>query len=124
MHDHTSGENSIKLIFSNCCISAWGDRWWCMCNAELGCCGLLYNFPVMDRFRKSQHGTPAKDAIRSITSLYKNAFYACYITAGGVVVVKAYRQELKCSRLASGYFTLIGDKAPPTARDSSEVARA
>ncbi len=40
-----------------------------------------------------------------------------------VVVVQAQRQELKCSRLAPGYFTLIGDKAPPAARDSSEVAR-
>ncbi len=40
-----------------------------------------------------------------------------------IVVVKTQRQELKCSRLALGYFTLIGDKAPPAARDSSEVAR-
>ncbi len=40
-----------------------------------------------------------------------------------VVVVYAQRQELKCSRLAPGYFTLNGDKAPPAARDSSEVAR-
>ncbi len=39
------------------------------------------------------------------------------------VVVGAERQELKCSRLAPGYFTLNGDKAPPAARDSSEVAR-
>ncbi len=28
------------------------------------------------------------------------------------------------SRRAPGYFTLIGDNAPPAARDSSEVARA
>ncbi len=34
------------------------------------------------------------------------------------------RQKLKCSRWAPGYFTLIGDKAPPAARNSSEVARA
>ncbi len=40
-----------------------------------------------------------------------------------VVVVQAQRQELKCSGLAPGYFNLIGDKAPPAARDSSEVAR-
>ncbi len=31
---------------------------------------------------------------------------------------------LKCSRRAPGYLTLIGDKAPPAARDSSEVGRA
>ncbi len=30
----------------------------------------------------------------------------------------------KCSRRAPGYFTLIGDRAPPAARDRSEVARA
>ncbi len=30
----------------------------------------------------------------------------------------------KCSRRVPGCFTLIGDKAPPAARDSSEVARA
>ncbi len=41
----------------------------------------------------------------------------------GDVVVWAQRQELKCSRRAPGYFSLIGDKAPPAARDSSEVAR-
>ncbi len=41
-----------------------------------------------------------------------------------VVVVKAQRQGLKCSSKALGYFTLIGDKAPPAARASSEVARA
>ncbi len=40
------------------------------------------------------------------------------------VVVQAQIQEVKCSRRAPGYFTLIGDKAPPAARDSSEVARA
>ncbi len=40
------------------------------------------------------------------------------------VVVKAERRELNCSRRAPGYFTLIGDKAPPAARGSSEVARA
>ncbi len=40
-----------------------------------------------------------------------------------IVVVKAYRQERKCSRLAPGYFTLNGDKAPPATRDRSEVAR-
>ncbi len=32
--------------------------------------------------------------------------------------------ELKCSRRAPGYFTLIGDKAPAAAHDSSEVTRA
>ncbi len=40
-----------------------------------------------------------------------------------LVVVKAQRQELKCSRRAPGYFTVIGNKVPPAARDSSEVAR-
>ncbi len=38
------------------------------------------------------------------------------------VAVQAQRRELKCSRRAPGYFTLIGDKAPPAASDSSEVA--
>ncbi len=33
-------------------------------------------------------------------------------------------QELKYSRRAPGYFTPIGDDAPPAARDSSGVARA
>ncbi len=39
------------------------------------------------------------------------------------VAVWAQRRELKCSRRTPGYFTPIGDKAPPAARDSSEVAR-
>ncbi len=39
-------------------------------------------------------------------------------------IVLAEREELNCSRRASGYFTLIGEKAPPAARDSSEVVRA
>ncbi len=38
-------------------------------------------------------------------------------------VVKAKRQKLKSPRRAPGCFTLIGGKAPPAARDSSEVAR-
>ncbi len=38
--------------------------------------------------------------------------------------VAAKPQELKCSRRAPGYFTLIGDKTPPAARDSSAVVRA
>ncbi len=41
-----------------------------------------------------------------------------------VVVVEALRQGLKCSRRTPSCFTLIGDKAPPSARDSSEVVRA
>ncbi len=32
--------------------------------------------------------------------------------------------RLKCTRRVPGYFTLLGDKAPPAACDSSEVARA
>ncbi len=40
-----------------------------------------------------------------------------------VVVIYANRQELNCSRRASGYFTIIGDKAPPATRGSSEFAR-
>ncbi len=40
------------------------------------------------------------------------------------VAVQAQRRELNCSRRAPDYFTLTGDKAPPAARDSSEVARA
>ncbi len=40
-----------------------------------------------------------------------------------VVVVQAQRQELKCAGLPPGYLTLNGDKAPPAARDRSEVAR-
>ncbi len=38
-------------------------------------------------------------------------------------VVQAQRHELNCSRRALGYFTLIGDRTLPTARDSSKVAR-
>ncbi len=38
-----------------------------------------------------------------------------------VHVVQAQRQELNCSRRVPGCFTLIGDRAPPAARDSSEV---
>ncbi len=38
-----------------------------------------------------------------------------------IVVVKVKRQERNCSAKAPGYFTLIGDKAPPATRDSSEV---
>ncbi len=38
--------------------------------------------------------------------------------------VKALHPELNCSRIATGYFSLIGDKAPPAARYSSEVVRA
>ncbi len=33
------------------------------------------------------------------------------------------QDPLNCSRRALVYFTLIGNKAPPTARGSSEVAR-
>ncbi len=40
-----------------------------------------------------------------------------------VVAVQALHQELKCSSRASGYFTLFGAKAPPSACDSSKVAR-
>ncbi len=38
--------------------------------------------------------------------------------------VYASRQEFNCSGKAHGYFTLLGDKAPPTARDRDGVARA
>ncbi len=41
-----------------------------------------------------------------------------------IVVVEALRQRVKCPRRAPGYFILIGDKASPAARDSSEIARA
>ncbi len=41
-----------------------------------------------------------------------------------VFVVKPYRQELNFSRRKPDYFTPIGNKAPPAARDSSEAARA
>ncbi len=39
-------------------------------------------------------------------------------------VVEVKRRELNCSGRAPGYFTPIGDKVPPAARDNSEVARA
>ncbi len=42
---------------------------------------------------------------------------------GLLLLLLRQRQELNCSRRAPGYFTLIGEKAPPAARDSSEVAR-
>ncbi len=35
-----------------------------------------------------------------------------------------YSAFVHCSRREPGFFTLIGDKAPSTARDGSEVARA
>ncbi len=38
------------------------------------------------------------------------------------IVVKALREGVECPRRAPGYFTLIGDKASPAARDSSEIA--
>ncbi len=38
-----------------------------------------------------------------------------------VVVVNAEHQELKCSRRAPGYFTLIDDRALPASRNSSDV---
>ncbi len=40
------------------------------------------------------------------------------------IVVKALREGGECPRRAPGYFILIGDKASPATRDSSEVARA
>ncbi len=42
-----------------------------------------------------------------------------------VIVLKAKRQvsKLKCSRRAPGYYTLIGDKAPPATHDSSQGVR-
>ncbi len=40
-----------------------------------------------------------------------------------VSLLLLFRHIAKCSRLPPGYFTLNGDKAPPAARDSSEVAR-
>ncbi len=50
----------------------------------------------------------------------KKPFYELVL----VVVVYAWRQWLNCLRRTPSYFTLIGDKAPPAARGSSEVARA
>ncbi len=38
-----------------------------------------------------------------------------------VIVIVEIR--VNCSRRAPGYFILIGDTAPPAARNSSEVAR-
>ncbi len=46
------------------------------------------------------------------------------IASADVFVGKTKHQELNCSIRASGYLTLIDDKAPPAARDRSEVARA
>ncbi len=40
--------------------------------------------------------------------LFGRLFYLVEV----VVVVKAYRQELTCSRRPSGYFTLTDDRAP------------
>ncbi len=42
--------------------------------------------------------------------------------ADDFAIVNALRQELNCSRVAPGYFTLIGDKVPPSPRDINEVA--
>ncbi len=38
--------------------------------------------------------------------------------------MRELRREFNGLRRAPGYFTLIGDKAPPAAHDSSEVAHA
>ncbi len=46
------------------------------------------------------------------------------VASADVVVGKTNHQELNRSRRAPGHFTLVDDKAPPAARDSSEVARA
>ncbi len=48
----------------------------------------------------------------------------CFLKTAVVFVALAYHQELNCSRRVAGFFTLIGDKAPPNLRDRSEVARA
>ncbi len=40
-----------------------------------------------------------------------------------VIVALAWRQELKSSKRGLGFFTLIGNKVPPAARDSIEAAR-
>ncbi len=45
----------------------------------------------------------------------------CEFMAAAVVVLA---QELNCSRTAPGYFTLTDGKAPPAARNGSDVARA
>ncbi len=44
--------------------------------------------------------------------------------AHGVIAFLVKLQELNCFESVSGYFTQVGDKATPTARDSSEFARA
>ncbi len=38
-----------------------------------------------------------------------------------VVVVKAEHEELKCSRRAPGYFTLIDDRSLPASRNNNDV---
>ncbi len=45
-------------------------------------------------------------------------------TKNAGVAAQAQHQEVKCSRRAPSFFTLIGNKAPTAARDSNEVARA
>ncbi len=61
----------------------------------------------------------------NLSQLHQRGFTGSYKRFGDcVVVVEAWRYELSYSRRAPGYFTLIGDKTPPAARDISEVARA
>ncbi len=45
-------------------------------------------------------------------------------SSGALVVVVVFVVVVKYSRRAPGYFIAIGDKAPPAARDSREVALA
>ncbi len=45
------------------------------------------------------------------------------VAMGVLKFVYVYFLKLKCSSRAPGYFTLIGDMAPPATSDSSEVAR-
>ncbi len=61
----------------------------------------------------------------SMTSSRSYTFYVVEILADLIAsAVKALHPELNCSKTAPGFFTPIGDKAPPAARYSSEVARA
>ncbi len=52
------------------------------------------------------------------------AFYTKCVMPKGLVVTVVTVAELNCSVGAPGYFTLIGEKAPSAARDSTEVVRA
>ncbi len=50
--------------------------------------------------------------------------YISSILCAAVVLVKVLHQDVGCSKIVPGFFTLSVTRLAPAARDSSEVARA